>query len=116
MKDDIKSICACVLFYLITLGIAYGASMGPNSRNEVTIVVCGCFGCFAPWMGRWYVDDSPHPEVMSSIILAMHLILLAYLFFVKHMYWEYGNTMTGWSIGCVLGYLIAGSKHQQKYK
>jgi len=32
------------------------------------------------------------------------------------MYWGCGNTMTGWSIGAVLGYFIAAAEHEQLYK
>lgn len=116
MKDDIKSICISVFFYLIFFGIAYWLTTTQSANDEFMIFLCGGSGAFTPVLARMFADDSPHPKAVSTIIIAIHLIFLAYLFFVKHMYWGCGNTMTGWSIGAVLGYFLAAAEHEQLYK
>lgn len=116
MKDDVRVICLGVFLYLITFGISYWLTTSQSAEDGIMIVFSGSFGMFTPVLARMCTDDSPHPKVMSSIILAMHLILLAYLFFVKHLYLGCGNTLTGWSIGAVLGYFMAAAEHKQLYK
>lgn len=116
MKDDIKSVCCCVVFFLISFGIAYWLTTTQSAKDEFMIFLCGVFGAGTPVLTRMFADDSPHPKVVSTIIIASHLIFLAYLFFVKHMYLGDGNTLTGWSIGAVLGYFMAAAEHKQLYK
>ena len=116
MKDDIKSVCCCVVFFLIFFGIAYWLTTTQSAKDEFMIFLCGVFGAGTPVLTRMLADDSPHPKVVSTIIIASHLIFLAYLFFVKHMYLGDGNTLTGWSIGAVLGYFMAAAEHKQLYK
>ena len=116
MKDDIKSICAYITFNLIWFGLAYGATMGPNSKNEVTIVVCGIFGALAPYMGRDFAEEiAEHSKVVSVIFVLGHLILMIYVLFIRK-FLLYGNTLTGWAIGGIIGYFMAVHQHEQIYK
>lgn len=116
MKDDIKSVCLCVVIYLISFGIAYWLTTTQSAKDGIMIFFSGIFGAGTPVLTRMFADDSPHPKAVSTIIIAIHLIFLSYLFFVKHMYWGYGNTLTGWSIGAVLGYFFTAAEHEQLYK
>jgi len=83
MKDDIKSVCCCVVFYLISFGIAYWLTTTQSANDEFMIFLCGGSGAFTPALARMLADDSPHPKAVSTIIIAIHLIFLAYLFLLS---------------------------------
>lgn len=80
MKDDIKSVCLCVVIYLITFGIAYWLTTTQSAKDGIMIFLSGIFGTATPALTRMFADDSPHPKAVSTIIIAIYLIFLAYFF------------------------------------